>query len=948
MLAISIGLFALTTSEKEGVLSSRTLSGIEISSPSTLYDVLHYIQDETSTNTGIYPTATPTATPTTLTSTIVKFSATKDFHNADMTAFVQDLGVKEKAELVSELQTILSGASPAPVNIEITQFSWSNTRVVNKKIYGTLTFTFEYSFIAEHYGVNQEQATEAYTTVVQTLNEGITTMSNDLMAMDAPVFGAVSVALVSVSQPTISFLTTASPTMMPVMLDPYEKNCLSVTMAAMGGHGWGNAKLLVYSTVTADRSLHAPTCRANPTTFSYCFHNQPSMTPTASPTVVPTPKPSPKPTTIKKSATTSSDSVSAADAAPLTTPVGAISTESAKSQDQSAAGVEATATTEATTGTTAKETTGTTATEATATTEADKTSAEKATTATTGQYQQVYSAGAASTMLSDAAAQQSQSRKTASTNGETTYLMSADVPVGRTLSAAANDDATLSPTAKPTSEPTAEPTAKPTAEPTAKPTAEPTAVPTVVPTAEPTAVPTDAPDYIILKVVGLETEDADAVSWRVVTGGVTYVGNYETTLIFTVQPLVISGVDYTSVVLESATGLVIPPESNECAAPEVKYENRMYNGRQLTTPIQMTPIQLSPIQISGPGLVSGPVSPSQQTWAGSGSSADDSTNSTALETGFSLDHFIFDVNGLPDSLYGPKVSFYAEDQSLVASGVLNDDGTLACDIRLSDGAYTMKVTKSLVDDSAVSWRFCHKIGRVGAELHFTVQGEECSPSPVKYVAATCVDTRHRSESSLSSSNASLAEALITVGGVMELHGVGSDELSPGDSKLLRNAISEEFSDANLGASPLPDHATELLPVGALPVKRRLAGDEQRGMTKQVAFKVTMSVPKFEVADLKKYLDHSMTSGLFVTRVRSLGKAAASPRLSSLSKASLLDLHVVHQTLENEKMSMFASAVVGVCGVAGLVLATLLVVRYRRMRQFKYELAPADSEHGVSI
>jgi hypothetical protein len=259
-------------------------------------------------------------------------------------------------------------------------------------------------------------------------------------------------------------------------------------------------------------------------------------------------------------------------------------------------------------------------------------------------------------------------------------------------------------------------------------------------------------------------------------------------------------------------------------------------------------------------------------------------------------------------------------------------------VKLAEGSYTLKVEKSILDDSTVNWKFCGKDGKQGAELQFKVHGESCEAEPVKYSEKDKCGGLELDQ---------LVEAVVTVAGAMELHGLGSGDLSPDDSKLLRHAITEEFSDANLGSSPLPDHATDLIPLTALPPHRKLVGEDQSSV-KQVAFKVTMKVSKFELADLKKYIQQSMSSGLFTARVHSLSKqSSASTRLASMSKAALLDLHMIHETRENEKISVLANAVVGVCGMVGLVLAALLVVRYRKASEFKYEMAAVDTEHGLS-
>jgi len=184
--------------------------------------------------------------------------------------------------------------------------------------------------------------------------------------------------------------------------------------------------------------------------------------------------------------------------------------------------------------------------------------------------------------------------------------------------------------------------------------------------------------------------------------------------------------------------------------------------------------------------------------------------------------------------------------------------------------------------------------------------------------------------------------------VVELEGgVDGAAFSPDETNLLRQAITQEFNDAKLGAAPLPEDAISVTTPLALEMAvdtRMLDVDAAVGVTRQVAFKVKMNVPRFETAALKKYLDMSMSSGLFVTRIRSLCRSVEVVNLKSVTRASLLDLRVIHETMENKEFSLMATMVVCVWGLVGLIFGVLLIASYMRSTSPKYTLVnSADLE-----
>eukprot|EP00607_Mallomonas_marina_P010346 CAMPEP_0182422840 /NCGR_PEP_ID=MMETSP1167-20130531/8653_1 /TAXON_ID=2988 /ORGANISM="Mallomonas Sp, Strain CCMP3275" /LENGTH=1115 /DNA_ID=CAMNT_0024601255 /DNA_START=643 /DNA_END=3990 /DNA_ORIENTATION=+ len=332
----------------------------------------------------------------------------------------------------------------------------------------------------------------------------------------------------------------------------------------------------------------------------------------------------------------------------------------------------------------------------------------------------------------------------------------------------------------------------------------------------------------------------------------------------------------------------------------------------------------------------------------------------------------YSMKGYNGSWYSPNglgAKFYIsyDDEDLILSGTLCGAGAQfvnnTCDCAFDDGEYRWHVTGALSDYSdEVRWSFCGVIGKAGSELLFRVEEGRCVPLGLKYVTAVCSDTVREKEEMedgvMREEPAELTEGgvnvALTVHGVVELEGLGQGPMSVEDTEAVRQAITQEFRDAQLGTM-LPDEATSVRPLladiekhaaAARARSRRLETQEESGSTlestvmtgvKQIAFQVKMSVPRFSTKGLKKYLDKSMSSGLFVTRVKGVSKLAQNAGLMGVTKASLLDLHVIHETLENREFSLLATGVVIVCGLAGLVFAAMIVRSYRRVRKLEYSL-----------
>mmetsp|Transcript_15755 Transcript_15755/g.15904 ORF Transcript_15755/g.15904 Transcript_15755/m.15904 type:complete len:1792 (-) Transcript_15755:114-5489(-) len=356
---------------------------------------------------------------------------------------------------------------------------------------------------------------------------------------------------------------------------------------------------------------------------------------------------------------------------------------------------------------------------------------------------------------------------------------------------------------------------------------------------------------------------------------------------------------------------------------------------------------------------------------------------------YSLDYSLCGYDGSWSSPNGLGAKFYVtyDDDVLFYSGQLcneksekiwnatridDDDKSskskgYTCATQIPDGEYTWRVTGGFaMNKDSIEWEFCGVSGSTSAELEFTVKNGKCTPLGLTYVSLTCeVSGRSNNLASdevdfgtgalegegdvagVDGEGESEEIAGVHVHGVLQLEGI-ADDLVGKESDLLKHAITQEFNDARLGSEELKDQATIVTILDSIETRRLL--EKQNTVAKEVHFKVHMRVPHFEPNVLKSYLDKSMSSGLFVTRVKALThKSLSNTGLQRISSASLLDLRVIHETLENEPFSVLATAVVVVCGFAGFVFATLLMMSYRRSFEgySKVQLSDRDIDNKES-
>jgi len=465
--------------------------------------------------------------------------------------------------------------------------------------------------------------------------------------------------------------------------------------------------------------------------------------------------------------------------------------------------------------------------------------------------------------------------------------------------------------------------------------------------------------YVMMKVVGFMPSYAWEIFWRAtIANGNTYEGDYDTSLIFSLRRP--DDADPYIELKSSREMFEDPHECDECMAPErhsvsgSKISMKKHTHKKHSTP-STSGVSGSMNHVSdilskrhGKGHSGRGHSKQRKMLQNADSVLYVDTSGHMAST---LD-LVYELNGYGkerySSLYGPDFYITTDTDELLVSGALCESGTSDCGMSFLDGSYALRVTGGLFSGGSVDWEFCGVKGEEASELLFSVSRGSCTVLSLSKTIVNCVSA------GVKSASLSLEEAPISIHGIMELEGVGSGLLSADEAEALRHAINEEFRDANVGSAILPDDATsvELLSTDVQkhePVSRRIdeisTSDTTVGI-KQIAFKVTMNAPEFNVQQLKSYLDKSLSSGLFISRVRTFTNVADNLGLSGMTKASLLDLRIIHETLENKEISLMATAVVTGFGVAGLVFAMMLLLSYSRLRSdvFKYEVAPvAETE-----
>eukprot|EP01041_Mallomonas_annulata_P002906 gene2906-5703_t len=562
------------------------------------------------------------------------------------------------------------------------------------------------------------------------------------------------------------------------------------------------------------------------------------------------------------------------------------------------------------------------------------------------------------------------------------------------------------------------PTMKPTA-PTISPH---TRFPTVVPSAKPTAAyrcidrqcfnsdSNKDGDYVVIGIMGYSPEKPWEIYWRATNSwrGITYTGNYDTSLTFTFR------MSDTEIWLEMSSGLnVVDSDDEKCEScvqsksldyldkslhsPSVAVETKKKSlkkgnkrpGKRISTPSDdntdiSTPTTTTNIEnedkstdINTKKIVTPPPAIS-----GSTSTSTSGVNYTL----FGYDNTWSSPNGL-----GAKFYISEDNEDLLFTGTLcensnnidisssimtssntttNTSASSSCHLQLADGEYLWRVTGGLSKyKKYIRWTFCGVRGRAAAELNFKIKGGMCYAQGLKYVDLNCADD----EEKLVLTENTIVNT-VTVSGTIAIEGLqlqqngitqgnnnnnngngGNDPLSLDAKNMMRHAIAEEFEDARLGPVNIlgPDSslspvissastttttitsAAHYVPSTSNPSDsintRRL--DTIDTTVTHVSFKITTLANTFDEEELKSYLQRSMSSGVFITRLRALCShdKTNGMNLKGVSRISLVDLHILHETIENKELSILSSVIV-IAGVLSMAIFGILMVISRKGRR----------------
>ena len=317
-------------------------------------------------------------------------------------------------------------------------------------------------------------------------------------------------------------------------------------------------------------------------------------------------------------------------------------------------------------------------------------------------------------------------------------------------------------------------------------------------------------------------------------------------------------------------------------------------------------------------------------------------------------------NGSWFSPDGYGTNYYVSDadgEVLYFSGTVCAAGQdPVCGLKLYDGDYKWRVTGAQDEYSgAVQWSVCGMDGGAMNEFMFTVKGTTCTAtSDLLDVTKVCY---HR--------EMNLAEDLVQLSGVIHLHGVSSSALDAPALSVIKDSISKELldskptmpvlhDDVKISVSDVSDSFSHVVRTRGLAV----VNSESLKVT-EVSFSVNLRSDVFKLhgksrsaeelgAALKTYLQRSMSSGLFLVRMRSGVRRIKSSAIHKVTKIELRDVRVTHVPSEMSTRIAYAVDFLLIAGaVSGLVFGALMV-RYftskvRTIRE--YVVVTEESSHS---
>jgi len=267
----------------------------------------------------------------------------------------------------------------------------------------------------------------------------------------------------------------------------------------------------------------------------------------------------------------------------------------------------------------------------------------------------------------------------------------------------------------------------------------------------------------------------------------------------------------------------------------------------------------------------------------------------------------------------------------------------SCNIDFQDGSYYWRVTGALSNQKEdIQWNFCGETGGASSEMYFLVKNGKCKVyGGVTYVEDMPCD----SDVSLTGSDVSLdtTDQSVKAHGVLQIKGQtspsSSNSLSLSSTEVIKKALNEELADAFLSLSNDNNKVKEnsILSIFDVSSSYLSSNQEEKNIKNKriliekesvyhVQFVMHLS-SSVEMFSLKKYLERSLTSGLFITRLHRLSSTSSDPSLLAVTSSSLLNLQILHEKMENRTFSLLATVVIIICGVSGLVFSILLMLSY---------------------
>jgi len=296
-----------------------------------------------------------------------------------------------------------------------------------------------------------------------------------------------------------------------------------------------------------------------------------------------------------------------------------------------------------------------------------------------------------------------------------------------------------------------------------------------------------------------------------------------------------------------------------------------------------------------------------------------------------------------------------------------------CDLnQLPPGNYMWRVTGAQNPDVGdIAYDFCGIHGPAMTQVTFSLDCDgECVATSVHDLSEICAEEGEVLSTSNSNSRSAARRysSAVTLEGTIHLEGV-STELSPEDVAVVREALVNEFRTTSRNKEAVDEQSVKIvswqqlsqdLPEASrILMRRRLEEDSPN--THELTFRVTVNSDSFGVdgsednaimslaQDLSDYLEHSMDLGVFTSSLVSKAYGADLVGLQSVTQTHLkqnMEVHTLHKTEINTRLSWIADLVVIGGGLSGLVAGFLLV---RSMSKHcglpKVSIYDMDSSHG---